>query len=546
VTRPGRTVEGVTVPQGDPDALLAAGKQLQGIGSQLSASADQIASMPSLMSSWSGPGSSVFADTTGQEAAAIRQAGINVMLAGTSVQISADLLQDAQRRADKAIARAERAREAIDEAKEAIREAVDAQGAARDRMAMAMQARQAAEFRLLSSTLGTLPGDGGASAAISAADAEYRAAERDLHEAERREERARDRLKDAEEDMKEARKDGQEAADDARANAVALQAALGNVPPAVFGALGAPAQAAIGAALPVRPQQPREVPISEREPPAHWPGWMKAWFKVGRGGATAIDGAAGLAEKAYENPEKIPGGLAARGESAWNDPIGFTKALVGYDELANGRIEDWLGQVAIGALGGAAATVPSRASRLNRVVGTPQIQQIGRFPPRNSASFAGRRFDFNREDLGARPGSRIPQLDPESRAALARDYPRGVRYTRAGYPVFTPYAETRVIVEDLTGVRRKDNILANRAAGFSAVPEGYRWHHVEDGKTMELVPKDLHEAVQHTGSAAALPDLENPVQPGGVFTPWERRFAIGGAAAGGVAAGPAVAGAGEP
>ena len=119
---------------------------------------------------------------------------------------------------------------------------------------MATQARQAAEFRLINSTLGTLPGDGGAAAAISAADADYRAAERDLHEAERREERARDRLEDAEEDMKEARKDGQEAADDARANAVALQAALGNVPPAVFGALGAPAQAAIGAALPVRPR----------------------------------------------------------------------------------------------------------------------------------------------------------------------------------------------------------------------------------------------------------------------------------------------------
>ena len=126
MTRPGRTVEGITVPHGDPDSLLAAGRQLQGIGSQLSASAEQIASMPSLMSGWSGPGSSVFADTTGQEAAAIRQAGLDVMLAGTSVQVSADLLQDAQRRADRAIARAERAREAIDAAKEAIREAVEA------------------------------------------------------------------------------------------------------------------------------------------------------------------------------------------------------------------------------------------------------------------------------------------------------------------------------------------------------------------------------------------------------------------------------------
>ena len=541
MTRPGRTVEGITVPQGDPDALLAAGKQLQGIGSQLSASADQIASMPSLMSSWSGPGSSVFADTTGQEAAAIRQAGLDVMLAGTSVQVSADLLQDAQRRADKAIARAERAREAIDEAKEAIREAVDAQGAARDRMAMAIEARQAAEFRLISSPLGTLPGDGGAAAAISAADADYRAAERDLHEAERREERARDRLKDAEEDMKEARKDGQEAADDARTNAVALQAALSRVPPAVFGALGAPAQAAIGAALPVRPQQPRDVPISEREPPAHWPGIAKSLFKIGRGEMTVIHGVAGMAEKAYENPEKIPGALAALGSAAYHDPIGFGKAVVGYDELANGRIEDWIGQMGIGALGGGLGTVPARGSRLNRVVGSPKIEQLGGNAPRGANAFSGSRLDFAKPNLGARLGER-PTI-PANAAQLAEKYPKGVRFTRAGYPVFTPYAIERVRVDGLDGIMNHDNPKANEAAGIPGKkpPAGYLWHHVEDGRTMELVPSDLHRAVQHTGGRAAMPDQLGEVAPGGVFTPFERGGAIGGAGAGFGATGPAAA-----
>ena len=32
----------------------------------------------------------------------------------------------------------------------------------------------------------------------------------------------------------------------------------------------------------------------------------------------------------------------------------------------------------------------------------------------------------------------------------------------------------------------------------------YTWHHVEDGMHMMLVPKDLHDAVRHTGGAALL------------------------------------------
>lgn len=36
------------------------------------------------------------------------------------------------------------------------------------------------------------------------------------------------------------------------------------------------------------------------------------------------------------------------------------------------------------------------------------------------------------------------------------------------------------------------------------IGNGYTWHHVEDGKTMMLVPTDLHQAVRHTGGAALL------------------------------------------
>jgi len=30
------------------------------------------------------------------------------------------------------------------------------------------------------------------------------------------------------------------------------------------------------------------------------------------------------------------------------------------------------------------------------------------------------------------------------------------------------------------------------------------WHHVEDGKTMLLIPKDIHKAAAHTGGIAVI------------------------------------------
>ena len=33
---------------------------------------------------------------------------------------------------------------------------------------------------------------------------------------------------------------------------------------------------------------------------------------------------------------------------------------------------------------------------------------------------------------------------------------------------------------------------------------GYTWHHLEDGKTLILIPTDLHNAYRHTGGASLL------------------------------------------
>ena len=83
-------------------------------------------------------------------------------------------------------------------------------------------------------------------------------------------------------------------------------------------------------------------------------------------------------------------------------------------------------------------------------------------------------------------------------------YPNGVWFKENGCPDFTPYADITVEVEGLTGNRKQDAKKANEATGFIKTPKDMTWHHVEDGKTMQLVPEDLHEQVKHTGGAALL------------------------------------------
>ena len=72
MTRPGDTVEGITVPLGDLDALLGAARSLTGVAAQLQDSAGMAATAPSFVNSLCGPGSSAYAMLTGQQAAVLR------------------------------------------------------------------------------------------------------------------------------------------------------------------------------------------------------------------------------------------------------------------------------------------------------------------------------------------------------------------------------------------------------------------------------------------------------------------------------------------
>jgi len=83
-------------------------------------------------------------------------------------------------------------------------------------------------------------------------------------------------------------------------------------------------------------------------------------------------------------------------------------------------------------------------------------------------------------------------------------HPSGVPFTEQGFPDFSAHAVAEVEIEGLTGTYDKDAAMANRAAGFDGTPEGYVWHHVEDAKTMQLLPQEVHDAVRHTGGAAVI------------------------------------------
>lgn len=93
---------------------------------------------------------------------------------------------------------------------------------------------------------------------------------------------------------------------------------------------------------------------------------------------------------------------------------------------------------------------------------------------------------------------------PINSAYAGQVHPSGVRFTEQGFPDFSPYSEANARLTNLTGNYSKDAALANRAVGLHTTPRDYVWHHVEDGVTMQLIPRSVHNAVRHTGGAAVI------------------------------------------
>lgn len=100
----------------------------------------------------------------------------------------------------------------------------------------------------------------------------------------------------------------------------------------------------------------------------------------------------------------------------------------------------------------------------------------------------------------------------------AKKYPEGIRFTN-NYPRFEKYAEKIVRFDFptaegvakgtcLSGQYYQDAKLANKLAGLAKTPAGYVWHHVEDMRTMILIPQEIHSIVfggmAHKGGASLI------------------------------------------
>ncbi|WP_236347725.1 HNH endonuclease, partial [Paenibacillus plantiphilus] len=94
---------------------------------------------------------------------------------------------------------------------------------------------------------------------------------------------------------------------------------------------------------------------------------------------------------------------------------------------------------------------------------------------------------------------------------------KSVTYNKDGYSDFTPYAHPTVkpvkIEVAYPENRKQDFRRANEEVKLNKdsdpsvpksdePPDGYTWHHHEDGTTMILVEKDIHADFSHTGGVS--------------------------------------------
>ena len=138
-------------------------------------------------------------------------------------------------------------------------------------------------------------------------------------------------------------------------------------------------------------------------------------------------------------------------------------------------------------------------------------------PP--NQQYAGRRVYFDDADWI----SDHPNKSPAEWKALAKKYPNGIYFKPVNskgisYPDFSEYAEeivdfdypskaARAADTCLNGNWTHDSKLADDRAGIDSAfreANSMTWNHNENMTSLELIPKDLHNAVAHSGGAALL------------------------------------------
>ena len=104
------------------------------------------------------------------------------------------------------------------------------------------------------------------------------------------------------------------------------------------------------------------------------------------------------------------------------------------------------------------------------------------------------------------------KICPSSNQYIADKY-GDIMYNSAGYPIFDQHAIARIELPNLNGMEggaidiRNANLVHH---GTTSNIPGYTWHHLEDGKTLILIPTELHDRAvsgyAHSGGAKLLRD----------------------------------------
>ena len=461
----GDEFQGMAVPAGDPDGVAQAARGFSAVAAGTAVAATRLEAMPNMVGSWIGGASVGHASMCLSNAGAARQAGEAATIIVRASDRYSEELRDARRDARHAIRDARDAQHRIDKAKDDI---ADAQG----RLADANRRIDSASHILAISSVGGTPSP--------AAEADLAAASDDAERAADDERRARRELKRAEDDLDDAKRRWH-TADQAAKDAARIAAA-------------AFSQAA--AMLPgwVTPPPPAAKP--EPKDDRHW--WQKAadyaWDQtkgLGTGAWEGVKGLGGAAAMGYRaspfnavvDPDSFARQWSQLGQGAmyaYHHPGDFAKMAVNYDDLSHGRIGEWLGNLApdaalaFGTAG--VGTVASRSARVAKVIEKGADSQHGAQDRRPQPD----QRPLRRQEVPALAGAERPVPEgrdvPRDRLPRLHAVPRGARRDHR------PDRDVRI-----------DGRLANQANSVPRTPEGWTWHHVEDGRTMELVPRDLHE-----------------------------------------------------
>ncbi len=170
-----------------------------------------------------------------------------------------------------------------------------------------------------------------------------------------------------------------------------------------------------------------------------------------------------------------------------------------------------------GMMTGGMAAILTRAAKGPIRITAENLDAKGLFMGTHNAGAQTPRFDKWVKDGGfveLMPGGQIrytKMIDDKTVLSVTNGRSVTVNY-KEGLPDFTPFMKhtsgVKSVQIDVTGIDRKDFKAANIAAGHpewgDVPPKGWTWHHHEDAKTMQLVPREINGQFFHKGGASVV------------------------------------------